>query len=150
MNFLPSIADVPHLWSQDGSLRDVYFVNTTLAHWERFLAFVRNSTNQYSFDGEEADLPPIEEIFANREGRHILTVATSGVAIACHFFIPEEIELDIDPREIHGEDQHEAVLEFLASLSLAIGRPALLTPENGLDLPFLSFEPNLHTWTVHG
>ena len=150
MSLLPSIADVPYLWSQDGSLRDVYFVGTTPAHWKSFLAFVRNSTNQYSFDGEETDLPPIEEIFANREGHHILTVATSGVAINCHFFIPEEIELDIDPREIHGKNEHEAVLGFIASLSHAIGRPALLTPENGIDLPFLSFEPNLHAWTIHG
>ncbi|MBD9361788.1 hypothetical protein [Methylomonas fluvii] len=150
MSLLPSIADVPHLWSQDGSLRDVYFVGTTLAHWKRFLAFVRNSKNHYAFDGEETSLPSIEEIFANRDGHHMLTVTTSGVSINCHFFIAGEIELDIDPREIHGKNEHEAVLGFIASLAHAIERPALLTPENGIDVPFLSFEPNQRTWTVHG
>lgn len=150
MSSLPQIADVPYLWSRDGSLRDVYFVGTTLAHWKSFLTFIRHNTNKYSFDGEALVLPSVEEIFSNREGSHLLSVAVSGVAINCHFFVAEEIELDIDPREVHGRKGHEAVLEFVASLSREIEKPALITPENGVDIPFLSFEPKNHAWTIHG
>ena len=150
MSSLPVIADVPDLWSPDGSLRDVYFVGTTLAHWKSFLTFIRNSTNQYSFDGEATELPSIDEIFGNREGSHLLSVAVSGVSINCHFFIAEEIELDIDPREVQGEKEHEAVLAFIASLSQEIGVPARITPENGVDIPFLSFDPKSHAWAIHG
>ena len=81
---------MPDLWSQDGSLRDVYFVETTLAHWSSFLNFVGNRTNPYSFDGEAAELPSIEEIFGNRDRHHLLTVAILGVEINCHFFVIED------------------------------------------------------------
>lgn len=79
-----------------------------------------------------------------------MSVVVSGVAINCHFFITEEIELDIDPREVQGEREHEAVLAFIASLSREIGVSALITPENGVDLPFLSFDPQNHAWAIYG
>jgi hypothetical protein len=88
-------------------------------------------------------------IFSNREGSHLLSVNVCGVKINCHFFVSEEIELDVDPREIKGKQEHEAILEFIASLSQAIGKPALLTPENGVDIPFLSFEPENHAWSIY-
>jgi len=146
---LPSVADVPGLWSPDGSLRDVYFVGTSPAHWEKFVWFIQSYRHKYTYDGRITPLPSIESIFANREGSHLLSVVVCGVTINCHFFIPEEIEIDIEPREVKGRKEHDAILKFIASLSQTVGKPALLTPENCVDIPFLSFEPENHAWVIY-
>ena len=57
-------------------------------------------------------IPPVDAIFSNRDGHHMLSIFVSGVTINCHFLFSEEIELDIDPREVKGQFEHEAVLEF--------------------------------------
>ncbi|MFZ6749025.1 hypothetical protein [Undibacterium sp. Ren11W] len=146
----PSITEVPDLWNQDGSLRDVYFVDTEMEQWKKFLSFVQDFHYEYSFDGKAQEMLSAESIFLNREGHHILSLNVSGVTVNCHFFVVNEIELDIDPCEIKGQFEHEAILKFIASLSKVIDLSASLTPENGFDTPFLSFDKNEHLWSIHG
>lgn len=147
---LPSIADVPNLWNRDGSLRDIYFTDTGLEHWEKFLLSIQEFQYQYSFDGNAQEILSIEAIFSNREGHHILSIYIGGVTVNCHFFVVEEIELDIDPREVKGQLEHEAILKFIETLAMAIDRPASLAPENSFKTPFLFFENNERVWSIRG
>jgi hypothetical protein len=52
------------------------------------------------------------------------------VCVACHFFAPDEIEFDIQPREVNGPERLSAVAAFLRELASATRMPALLTMEN--------------------
>jgi hypothetical protein len=147
---VPSITDVPYLWNRDGSLRDVYFTDTGIEQWKKFLQSIQEFQYQYSFDGDAKEISPVETIFSNREGHHVLSIHVSGVTVNCHFFVVDEIELDIDPREVKGQFEHEGILKFIESLSMAIDRPASLTPENGFETPYLYFENNKSVWSICG
>ena len=68
----------------------------------------------------------------------------------CHFFIVDEIELDVDPREITAQSDHHALLAFVRHVALGLQKQALLTPENGEDTPFLTFDPAQDSWYVRG
>jgi hypothetical protein len=51
------------------------------------------------------------------------------VIINSHFFIAEEIELDIDPREIRGPQEHAQVLMFLENVAHKLNKPIVPAPE---------------------
>jgi hypothetical protein len=126
-------------WVPDGSLREVYFTDTSLEDWVNFIRFIQGFQHQYSYDHEAQPVWPVEQIFANREAPHLLSINIGGIFINCHFFIAEEIELDIDPREVTGPAQHHAILEFIAAMAKALQRSAVLTRENEEVRPFLTF-----------
>ena len=121
-----------HAFHQDGSLRDIYIQNVNVEHWERFFDFVRSSCFElrYFRDGEAAQLPPsAAHILADKSCAHNLTIDVGGVGICCHFFIADEIELDIDPREVTSLSAVDSVLDFITGLGACLARDVILTEE---------------------
>jgi hypothetical protein len=130
-----------NLWQADGSLRDVYCSPCTSEHWEGFLRFAEMYEPVYSFEGEIGRIPSKDSIFTNREGSHLLALRVGSAQVNCHFFVPEELELDIDPKEVLDDAQHDRIMEFLFKLAAAIGLPVRLTPENSPNEPFFMVDP---------
>ena len=78
-----------------------------------------------------------------------MVIKVGSVQLNCHFFALKEIELDIDPHEIHGPDDHNAVLCFLEHLSTTTRKRLLVTAENCQDIVLLAFEPATQSWAIH-
>lgn len=145
----PGLNTLPDLWTDDGSLRDIYVQRMEAYHWELFDTLLRHYTFTYAFEGNFAPFPGSRQIFANREGSHLLSVMLGDLSVNCHFFVEWQLELDISPKEIFGEAEHNAVLEFVEQLSLGLGLPADITPENSETQPFLTYSPTERSWTIH-
>ncbi len=73
---------------------------------------------------------------------------TGRLSINCHFFTTEEIEFDIDPREITGESDFQALTEFMRFVGLKLSRRVALTPEGGPDEMLLEYDPISENWNV--
>jgi hypothetical protein len=118
----------------DGSLRDIYVQGTGLNDWQNVVDALRESwpSPAYTLDGEPAALPRrVEAIFdAPREQAALLSLAVGDARVTCHFFVEDEIEFSVDPREIAGPAQVEALTEFMALLGRATGKTVMLTLEN--------------------
>lgn len=134
------------LWGIDGSLRDVYVLGTDERDWESFLELVRGLPHEYSFDGQAAGLPSVKALFARRDVVHLLRIPIGSAQAHCHFFVIDELELDLDPREITEPTTHDLVLAFLAGLAERLAKPLLLSPENGPEHPYLTYDPSAHSW----
>ena len=104
---------IAELWETDGSLRDVYVERMTIDRWRSFLSLAQQNNGRYSSDGDAMAPPDAAEIFNDRARSHLLALVIEGVQINCHFFIKDELELDIDPREVVATGAHAAVLRFL-------------------------------------
>ncbi len=63
--------------------------------------------------------------------------------INCHFFGDNEIEFDLDPREVTGPAQIDAVSGFMKLLAQTTGKMAILTYENAKEEIILSVTPEL-------
>lgn len=61
---------------------------------------------------------------------HGLKIYLDDIVVACHFFTDEEIELDIDPREVTSQTELDLVLNFLRLLGTRLSKDTILTPEN--------------------
>jgi hypothetical protein len=146
----PNFHDIAGLWECDGSLRDIYVQDTETVHWDRFDRLLNQYECTYRFDGVALPFPGSRSVLANREGSHVLSILLNGPAVVCcHFFIPEQLELDISPKEITGPLQHEQVLSFVQNLAEALELPADITPENCEQNPFLTYVPNTKSWHIH-
>lgn len=140
------VIEPPDLWECDGSLRDVYIEGTDISDWRTLLEVASRYPNAYTFDGLRKDIPDVPSIFANRSGSHLLTVNVGGASINCHFFISEEIELDIDPRQVTDAATHELVMSFLAELSYAVQKVLVITAENSPKSVYRRFSPSSSSW----
>ena len=129
----------------DGSWRDV--PNTTISHWQILVDFLHSNIYEHSctVDGEKSELPSLaKEIFdAKHEFKPLLHLTVGSAILNCHFFTDEEIEFDLDPREIQSERQAEQIFAFMRQIGELLDKEVILTPENLLEMPIFKFLPGV-------
>ena len=126
----------------DGSLRDIYILNTTLADWRSAIRALSESGLPLSFktQGAMSSLPAdVADVFDSSDG--LLSVDLDGMLLNSHFFGTDEIEFDLDPREVTTGDRATALAGFLAILGTATGKPVILTRENAREAIILQWNP---------
>lgn len=130
----------------DGSLRDIYILDTNIDDWNSFIQGVKQTKfNHDFFYGEiKEELPKsFQSIKSLQENNStILTIfLEAGIQVKCHFFIDEEIEMDIDPREISNESAFNVLLSFLHWLAEYLKKTVYLTYENEPNQVILNVIP---------
>src|SRR5205085_2069238 len=104
--------------------------------WDRFDQLLTYYECSYTFDGVAAPFLGSHSVLGNREGSHVLSILLNGpVEICCHFFLAEQLELDISPKEVTSPEEHEEVLSFVENLAKALELSADITPENSEHTP---------------
>jgi len=126
----------------DGSWRDIYVSPASLDDWKAIFPFLRSQPSvEFIRESGAVSVPEfLDESFFS-ESRPTLRFRIGGVLVVFHFFTTEEIECDIDPREVTGQASLDAVLAFMRQLSSLTRKRTVLTPENGLDRPIVSYDP---------
>ncbi len=116
----------------DGSLRDIYVHNTMAADWGKFLKYVSSLKTSCFRDGKPDQLPTqVPEIFKKSGISSLLLVIELGkVKLNCHFFTVDEIELDIDPKEVTSQQELDAVIDVLVGIGRSLSKDVFLTDEN--------------------
>lgn len=137
---------VAHEFEADGGLRDIYVLDTGLSDWQRVLDALRGWTPapSYEVDHIPITLPErVEEVFAEweRERSPKLRIEVGEIALACHFFAPEEIEFDFRAQDVTGMEQLQPVLDFMRSIGNLTNKTVILTPENWKQSPIFHYEP---------
>lgn len=59
----------------------------------------------------------------------LLSFSLGKVGVNCHFFVKDEIELDIDPREVTSSLEVQALMAFIVELGQALEMDVSLTEE---------------------
>ncbi len=134
----------------DGSLRDIYAVDTTIADWSRLLNLSSSlGEGAYFRDGEEAPIPSsANSIFDDVDHSHLLQINLGGPVINAHFFIADEMELDLDPSQITSQADLDLVLDFCAKIGQEIKRDIKITPENTPEVTYIYFSVDQETWRM--
>ena len=145
----PKFNQPSDLWCIDGSLRDVYVFNTAIGDWDKMLTLARAHPYEYLRDGSAHELPTAKALFQNREHSHWLSVKAGKVSLNCHFFTQEEIELNIDPREVAGSEEHISALQFIEQLAEVTQKDVVVTAENCREATLLRYEQLGRRWHVY-
>lgn len=125
------------VYYRDGSLRDIYILQTNLEDNRKWTDFVNSKYQIFWFNGltrEDENKVNFEVIKEYWEGSHDLCstakIFLNKIQINNHFFTETEIENDIDPREINSIEDHQKIVSYLTELSVLLDKPVLLTAEN--------------------
>lgn len=136
----------------DGTLRDIYVRGTSEHDWQTLLDFLRAIPYPLEFlvGGQNQPLPEqVADFFdlGRREGV-ILRIDPDHLGINCHFFMPQEIEFDLDPKDFQQEQHVSRLLDFIHVIGRLLNKAVVLTPENRAEFPLFSFDPetNEETW----
>ena len=137
--------DAKSAFVRDGSLRDLYVLDTTVEDWHRLFDFVRGSAYDLRFrHGDDwQPLPDAPDGFFSGESEWttLLSVDVGGVVINAHFFETDQIELDIEPSEVQAPERAASLFGFMRGLGLALGKLVRLTPENCRDYILIEYDP---------
>ncbi len=133
---------IEEYFKPDGALRDIYIYDANIELWNFFLNFV---TSNFSFifqyqDVERKTLLSYEEIkkFQN-DNPIVLKILLDKISINCHFFCEDEIELDIDPKEI-DENNYNSLILFIENIGFNLNRNVIITDENSKESIFLTYK----------
>ena len=129
----------------DGSWRDLYVLDASRDDWHRILDALRSSGYAVRFwrDHDAGPVPEsVDGLFAGEsEQGSLLSIVAGGVTVNAHFFQDDEVEFDIDPREVSTAERGEAVLALMRLIGRACDRPVRLTPENMSELVLIEYDP---------
>jgi hypothetical protein len=144
----PTWPEMKAAFAWNGSWNDIYVLDTDARDWDRLLGAIKSSdySPTYSVEGAPSALPENFDEAATG-GAHLVLTLTSGFTIDCHFFTDDEIEFSVDPREVRGPHEFEALLSFIAHVGRTVGKKVRLTPGNDSHLPFVEFDPAPDSWS---
>lgn len=140
--------DVPGAFVADGTCRSVYVLDATPADWLALLHLARDRrtyASRFTVGDRVVRIPDAlpEQLWVtpdlSSDGCAHLAIDLGGVTLHCDFLSPEEIELDVDPRELQNSSFF-ALIEFMESLGRRTGRDVLLTPEIHPEAPIFLYE----------
>lgn len=131
----------------DGAWLGIYIFSTDLSDWQRALDKLRLGGYELGYyrDGEPANTPvDASQGFTDRESVNpLLSVRFAGILANSHFFSTDEIEFDIDPREITNQAQLDALIDFMHTLAEAVGKEVVLTPEGCRETALIRVRPGM-------
>jgi hypothetical protein len=126
-------AEVSEFFAFDGTWLDIYGPDNAAATWGQFLHALPGWRwpYRYTHAGDPSELPSALGQFSEHLALGpLLQIQVGRVALNCHFFAEDQIELDLDPREVQGEADLRELVAFITCLSATLEGPVALTPEN--------------------
>jgi hypothetical protein len=79
----------------------------------------------------------------------MVRIRVGTVMVVCHFFTTDEIEMDVDPREVTSQAELDELLGFLRLVGDTLGRAVILSHESDEEHPFISYEPGRREFQYH-
>ncbi|MBT2556506.1 hypothetical protein J7E24_01770 [Hymenobacter sp. ISL-91] len=124
------------LYYRDGSLRDIFIFNTSRDDWAKWAELVNSEYSveykYYDTDKTETAID-IANVFAVWDGLSEqyarASINVGGCIVNCFFFVENELDNDIAPKEIHSIEEHNALMHYLLQVSALLQKPVVLTPE---------------------
>lgn len=138
--------DIKWIFEPDGSLRDIYVQDVSISDWEKLIDLLNeNYPLRYEIAGEERSTSKIDKDYTvqyltDKSGEMECISAAidlSGINANCYFFLSEQIEFDVDPKEIASVKDFEKVEKFMEAVSLALDQEVTLTDEDTPEFPLV-------------
>ncbi len=130
-----------------GALPDVFVPDASAEDWQAIFDLVKARGWQWEFlQGDTMlPLPLAAEVLAQPAGAETVTLKVWPVPGVLAIFRPmsaEEIDFDIDLRELQGQEGVDTLCTFLSEIGRELRKPVLMTSEGGSQAhPVLGFDP---------
>lgn len=129
-----------------GALPDVSVAGTSVEDWQAVFDPVRSSgwAWEYLEGGVAGPLPPAVDVLtrpADAETVELRVWPVPGVLAVFRPMAAEEIDFDVDLRELQGQEGVDVLCRLLAALGRRLRKPVIMTAEGDHGNPVLGFDP---------
>jgi hypothetical protein len=135
------------IYYSDGSWRDIYVPGTAQDDWLKWIDFINQnySVSFYNGQTQQTETSIKKEVVIEYWERKTdfpngTTIKLGSILVKCHFFVIQEIENDIDPKEIETIEDHYNLVSYLINISKLLNKSVILTAENQRDLVYISVD----------
>ncbi|SDX05529.1 hypothetical protein [Paenibacillus sp. CF384] len=131
---------------QDGSLRDIYILQTHYSDWDLILDYFKSHLYVEVFifrDGEEIlERHSIKELLILKKEFSIsINIVYKGISISGYFYEDDNIEFDITPKEIISLEEVNTVIQFMKEIAKFTNKEVILTPEMEMNEVYIRALP---------
>ncbi|MFD0224390.1 hypothetical protein ACWGPD_15225 [Streptomyces hirsutus] len=139
--------DVGYFFDSDlmGALPDVRVPDASMEDWQAVLDLVGESDWKFQYSEGETVLPmPRAEAVLSRpadaECPELRVWPSDDVLAIFRFHAVEEIDFDVDLRELQGQERLDVFCGFLRAIGRRLGKPVLMDSEGDYGHPVLGFD----------
>lgn len=128
-----------------GCLPDVFVDHTTAADWQAVLDLIaeRGWAFEYVEGATVKPLPRADTVLsrsADAECPNLRVWPDPGVCAIFRFLGDEQIDFDVDLRELQGQERLDVLCGFLIEIGRRLGKSVPLFPEGGGTEPLLGYD----------
>ncbi|QSB28639.1 hypothetical protein [Flavobacterium sp. CLA17] len=142
-------SDVNWIFEPEGSLRDIYIKNVRAEDWIVLIDHLNQNYNiRYGPSIEKNSINKIDKEYIlqyfSDETAEMETKSASifidKIMINLHFFSDEEIEFDIDPKEINSNIDLKTIIGFMNDMSQILKKEVILTGEGESEYALITVD----------
>lgn len=143
--------DIKWIFEKDGALRDIYVQEVSANDWGKIIDLINKNYEVYfgetgeSKNNQKIDKKYIIEYLTDQNGEKVsksASIVVDQIRLNCHFFLKDQIEFDIDPKEINSIEDFELIENFMLEISKTTYNQVTLTDENRPDFPLIKIDVN--------
>ncbi|MCX5417827.1 hypothetical protein [Streptomyces sp. NBC_00059] len=128
-----------------GSLPDVRVPDASVEDWQMILDLVAEKGWKCQYSEGEMVLPvPRAEVVLSRpadaECPALRVWPTADVLTIFRFHAADEVDFDVDLRELQGQERLDVFCDFLREIGQRLGKPVLMDPEGDVGYPVIGFD----------
>ncbi|MET8717854.1 hypothetical protein ABZV52_32400 [Streptomyces sp. NPDC004735] len=139
--------DVKRFFDPDlmGSLPDVRVPDASVDDWQAVLDLVVEKRWKYQYSEGETVLPvprakSVLSRSADAESPDLRVWPAAEVLAIFRFHADDEVDFDVDLRELQGQDRLDVFCGFLREIGRRLGKPVLMDPEGDYGQPVIGFD----------
>ena len=136
-------SDIQWVFEPDGSLINIYVQDISLREWEKLIDHLNTYFNLTYSDQDKIVKKYVLEYLQDTSGElesKSLTIHLGQIKLNCYFFLSEQIEFDIDPKEVNSLSDFELIEKFMTSISDTLQEQITLTAENNPEFPLFKVD----------
>jgi len=141
--------DIEWIFETGGALMDIYVQEVSIKDWEKIIDLINEKfevthgqsvayPNSQIIDKEFA-IDYLTDKTGEKEGRSA-SIKLKGINLNCHFFLEDEIEFDIEPREINSVEDFEQIEMFMSEISRVTENQVTLTDDSHITVPLFKID----------
>ncbi len=128
-----------------GALPDVRVPDASVEDWQAVLDLVveKGWKCQYSEGETVLPVPRAEAVLsrpADAECPDLRVWPTADVLAIFRFHAADEVDFDVDLRELQGQERLDVFCDFLREIGQRLGKPVLMDPEGDDGHPVIGFD----------
>jgi len=137
--------DIKWIFKPDGALRDIYVQDVNETDYRKVVNLL-NSEYKLKFGNSrvsQIDFSYLKKVWNDEAGQlesKYVSIDLNGIIVNSHFFLEEQIEFDVDPKQIKSFTDLDQILNLMTDISKTIRKQVTLTDENTIEFPLIKID----------